>query len=209
MIWDRGKYFLIPWLFCFSIGFSAILYYGKNDLHLILNAAQPRSADTFFKFATLLGEGWSLGLAIFYLLFRSRHGAGFLITSWLSSVLFIQLLKQTFFSDALRPASIFKDSSTIHFIEGVTYRLSHSFPSGHTGDVFSVCFALVLLSNKPRNGLILFIPALLVGYSRVFLSQHFMEDILAGSFIALCCTSLCFWFWWRNSLSFRNYINRH
>jgi len=94
-------------------------------------------------------------------------------------------------------------------VEGVTYRFSHSFPSGHTGDVFSVCFALTLLSARPKVGFFLFIPAILVGYSRVFLSQHFLEDILAGSFIAIVCTSVNFGIWWRNSSNFRSFIDRH
>jgi len=206
MVWGRGKYFLLPWLFFFIAGICAVLLFGKADLHVALNMRQPRSADSFFKIVTLFGEGLSMGMAMFYLLFRSRYGAFFLATSWLSSVVMIQILKQFF--DALRPASVFKDTDLIYFVEGVTYRFSHSFPSGHTGDVFSVCFALTLLSARPKFGFALFIPAILVGYSRVFLSQHFLEDILAGSLIAIVCTSINFGLWWRNSPSFRRFIDR-
>lgn len=209
MIWGKGKYFLLPWLVCLLAGLISILLFGKEDFHLLLNAKQPQFAESFFKIATLLGEGIAIGLAIFYMLFRSRYGALFLATSWLTTFAVIQFLKLVVFDDALRPAAFFKDNTVIRFIEGVTYHNNHSFPSGHTGEVFSVFFALTLLSNKPRVGIILFLPAFIVAYSRVFLSQHFMEDILAGSFIAITCVIINYWTWWRNSYNFRNYIDRH
>ena len=208
MIWDRGKYFLFPWFVFFSAGMLAILIYGKADLHVILNQKQPHSADAFFRAITHLGEGIAVLAGIFYLLFRSRHSAGFLATSWLLTFLVIQLFKQVIYKGSLRPASVFKNTDAIYYIEGVTNRLFDSFPSGHTAEIFSVCFALTLISRNPRTGTFLFIPALLVGYSRIFLSQHFMEDVLAGSFIAILCTSVMYWIWWRSSPSFRRYSER-
>lgn len=205
-MWERGRFFLVPWAILLLAGTAAVFYVGKQDLHLALNLRQPRSADAVFRFITRLGEGWALGLALFYLLFRSRYAVGFLASAWLGSVLFIQLLKQAFFDHMRRPAAVFEGSDVIHFVEGVTYRFGNSFPSGHTGDIFSVCFALTLLSRHPRLGWVYFVPAVLVAYSRVFLSQHFMQDILAGSFVAVCCTSLCFWLWHKYSAGFREYI---
>ena len=206
VIWKRGRFFLVPWAVLLLIGTAAVFYVGKVDLHLALNTRQPRSADAFFRFLTHLGEGWILTISVVYLLFRSRYAAGFVLSAWLSSVLFIQLLKQVFFDYMRRPAAVFEGSDVIHFVEGVTYRFGNSFPSGHTGDIFSVCFALTLLSRDARWGWAFFVPAVLVAYSRVFLSQHFMQDILAGSFVAVGCTSLCFWIWYRKSEKFRTQL---
>lgn len=209
MLWERGKYFLLPWLVCFSAGIISVYICGKENLHLLLNAWQPRSADAFFSTLTLLGQGVAVAAAIFYMLFRSKEGALFVGTSWLATFLVIQFLKLVVFADSLRPASVFKDQGSIYFIEGIKYHHQHSFPSGHTGEVFSVFFALTLISYKPRTGFILFIPAFFVAYSRVFLSQHFMQDILGASFISIVCTSLIFGLWWRKSERFRKYIDRH
>lgn len=206
IIWNRGRFFLVPWSILLSAGTAAVFYIGKIDLHVALNARQPHSADAFFRFLTHLGEGWALAAAVLYLLFRSRHAAFFLLSAWLSSVLFIQLLKQVFFDYMRRPAAVFQGSDVIHFVEGVTYRFGNSFPSGHTGDIFSICFALTLLARDARRGWVFLIPAVSVAYSRVFLSQHFMQDILAGSFVAVCCTSLCFGIWYRKSEKFRTYL---
>lgn len=205
-IWERGKFFLVPWGILLLAGTVAVFYVGKLDLHVALNVRQPRDADAVFRFLTRLGEGWALAAALFYALFRSRYAAAFLGSAWLSSVLVIQLLKHVFFGYMRRPAAVFEGSELIHFVEGVTYRFGNSFPSGHTGDIFSVCFALTLLSRDARYGWVFFVPAVLVAYSRVFLSQHFMQDILAGSFVAVCCTALCFWVWHKKSVRFRSYI---
>lgn len=208
-IWNRGRYFLVPWMFFFLAGVCFVYFMGKVELHVWLNARQPRMADPVFRILTRLGEGIALAAALFYLFFRSRYAVGYLVTAWLSTVLVIQLLKQTVFSHMRRPAAVFGHSDAIYYVEGVTYRFSHSFPSGHTGDIFSVCFALALLSAKPKAGVLFFMPALLVAYSRVFLSQHFMQDILAGSFTAVVCASVSFWIWHEKSAGFRAYVNRH
>lgn len=206
-VWNRGKYFLIPWAIFVAGGALAVFGMGKQELHLALNTRQPEAADAFFRFLTRLGEGWALAGVLFYLFFKARPTVLFLLSSWLSTVLLIQLLKQTVFSYMRRPAAVFEGSDAIHFVEGVTYRFSHSFPSGHTGDIFSLCFAMALLAGKPKYGILFFLPALAVGYSRVFLSQHFMQDIVAGAFLAVCCTSLCFWLWYKKSAAFRRYID--
>jgi len=205
-VWQRGKHFLVPWFIFFVAGAASVFWFGKADLHIMLNARQPHSADVFFRIATRFGEGGALALALIYTLYRSRYAALFLASSWLSSVLVIQLLKQTVFTYMRRPAAFFEGTGSIYLVEGVTYRFSHSFPSGHTGDIFSICFALALLARKSRYGILFFIPALLVAYSRVFLSQHFMQDIVAGSFVAVACTSLCFWVWYKKSAPFRKFL---
>lgn len=208
MVWERGKYFLMAWSVFFCVGIVALEIHGKTGLHILLNAWQPRTADIFFKTITYVGEGIAFVVVALWLLWRSRYAFFFMLTSWLGTVLTIQFLKKVVYSDALRPASIFEKTDAIYFVEGVTYRFLHSFPSGHTGDIFAVCFSLCLLSPYPQRGIVFFVPALLVAYSRVFLSQHFMEDILAGSFIAIFVTSVSCYVWWRMSQNFRDLIYR-
>ena len=42
---------------------------------------------------------------------------------------------------------------------------------------------LMLIQNKPKWGYFFFVFAILGGYSRVYLSQHFLVDIYFGSLI--------------------------
>ncbi len=68
--------------------------------------------------------------------------------------------------------------------------IHHSFPSGHATAAFALFFCLGFLAEKKINEVIFFLLALTVAFSRVYLSQHFFEDITAGSFIAVFFSSL-------------------
>lgn len=59
-----------------------------------------------------------------------------------------------------------------------------SFPSGHAATIFAVCTAAYLLLRR-RSGLLLYIPAALIAYSRVALGVHTPADAAAGSAIGI------------------------
>jgi membrane-associated phospholipid phosphatase len=64
-------------------------------------------------------------------------------------------------------------------------RTSHSFPSGHTTTAFTMALIMAHMINKKFWSLILPALALLAGYSRVYLAQHFPTDVLAGMCIGI------------------------
>ena len=71
-----------------------------------------------------------------------------------------------------------------------------SFPSGHAVNNFAIAtvFALFL-----RWGWLVYLPASLVAYSRVYNGSHWPSDIAVSVFlgigIALLCTALAEWLW--------------
>ena len=67
---------------------------------------------------------------------------------------------------------------------------SNSFPSGHTSTAFT--FALLLAFLVRRRFAIYVFPllAFLVGYSRVYLAQHFVTDVVAGTIIGIISSYL-------------------
>ncbi len=72
----------------------------------------------------------------------------------------------------------------------------YSFPSGHAATIFSVSTLAFLLIRRrwgsiPR-GLLLYLPACLVAWSRVALGVHTIPDIAAGAFIGLA-SALVVW----------------
>jgi undecaprenyl-diphosphatase len=76
-------------------------------------------------------------------------------------------------------------------VEGEVYQLTkffaqtkdYSFPSYHTAGVFVL--ALVVLFDWRKFGIILLVPAIIVGIARVFAGVHYPSDILGGILTAL------------------------
>ncbi|HPO48507.1 MAG TPA: phosphatase PAP2 family protein, partial [Paludibacteraceae bacterium] len=105
---------------------------------------------------------------------------------------------------APRPSLLFSTNFpdvVLHKVDGVTtlYQMN-SFPSGHTAAVFSLMLCLTLIFNKKTwLSPIFFVLAVLTAYSRVYLSQHFAEDVLAGSAIGVAMTLLIFMFYKRKT----------
>jgi membrane-associated phospholipid phosphatase len=56
--------------------------------------------------------------------------------------------------------------------------------------VFAFFFSLSIITKHKAGQVLYFTVAMLVAYSRVYLSQHFAEDILAGSFVGVFVTFL-------------------
>ena len=92
--------------------------------------------------------------------------------------LITQFFKKVVFPNDFRPILVLADK--VRVIPGYYINRLHSFPSGHT----STAFTLALLSAYLVKGRfwVYFFPlvAFFVGYSRVYLAQHFVTDVFAG-----------------------------
>ena len=80
-------------------------------------------------------------------------------------------------------------------IEGLTILIKKpgefSFPSGHTSAAFAFFTCLALMT--PRKFAPLWMTAAwAVAYSRIYLSQHFLEDILLGSIIGVLSSCIVY-----------------
>ncbi len=159
---------------------------------MLLISLNTADTEKMFILLTRLGEGWLFGLALIYVFVKRRRWFLPFLFSWLLTVTLVQGMKKLVFTDCPRPASVFQYSQEWKPVDGVKYRYLESFPSGHTADAFAVCFALAILSGSAFNSVILFFLAFAVGMSRIFLSQHFLQDVLGGSFVAILCTFLVF-----------------
>lgn len=170
--------------FVFWLGaFALVLSIPKAELHLQSNAMHSPFLDVFFKNITHLGDGIFASIIAILLMFKKVRYGIFVIVSYLSSGILVQLGKRLLFADAKRPSAFFEGVADLHFVEGVAVHASRSFPSGHSATSFGLFACLALLVKNPYQKFALFMMAVLVAYSRVYISQHFMVDILVGSII--------------------------
>ena len=99
-----------------------------------------------------------------------------------------------------RPAQVKRVAAASDFekIEG------RSFPSSHTMNTTAA--ALVAACFYRRRGWLAFVPALLVGYSRVYVGAHWPSDVVTSIFLALGSTllllALCEMLWRRQAAHF-------
>ncbi len=154
----------------------------KGNEVLWVNGNHSPFQDWFFSRATLLGEGLVLIPIFIVLLFvRFQYALAFVLVT-ISNGIIISFFKRVIFSDLKRPIT-FLDNSLLHFVHGVSVHSSYSFPSGHTATAFAIATALALCIKKKSWTIILLFVALLVGYSRIYLLQHFLIDVTAGALI--------------------------
>lgn len=198
-------YFLLL-MYVFGLQFA----YPKIECHLWLNSCHNGVLDFFFQYYTLLAEGVLYVLALLPLLWHKKEMTIFFAMSELTGGAIVQLLKMIISTQ--RPASVFENYPDIALpvIEGIDLHYCSSFPSGHSSTffMFFTCLAIILAyhyvhSPKPKThrsrivlnlvllGMLLL--AALGGYSRIYLSQHFMLDVWVGSIIGFVSPFLVFY----------------
>ena len=183
----NNQAFFIPYALVLVVFSILLLSYNKADLHIMLNSAHSPFFDQFFRYATYLGDGVIIAILAVALLFvRFRHAIAFLIGSLVSAGI-VNLFKKVLLEDMYRPSKYFElfETAQLHLVEGVNLHSLQSFPSGHTASAFSVFFFLALIAKRKSTKFGMFLLAIIVAYSRVYISQHFLVDITAGSIIAV------------------------
>lgn len=162
-----------------------ILVLGKNGTFQLINSNHNEIADQFFKYFTHYGDGlmWA-PLGIYCYFYRRKYFIA-VVAGVLISTIIAQFLKRVVYPDELRPISYLSDIFPVHVVDGVAMRKVHSFPSGHTTTAFAMALIMAYIINKKIWSVILPALALLAGYSRVYLGQHFPTDIFAGMCIGV------------------------
>jgi membrane-associated phospholipid phosphatase len=163
---------------------------NKSEGFLLINQFHYRFWDDFFILFTNLGNGIFAILLIAFLLIRKKPGWSLQVTlSFLLSGILVQFLKHLIHSP--RP-KLFFGPGTIHFIHGITGTGYSSFPSGHTATIFALTTLLSFYFPGRNTGIFFIVIALLTGFSRIYLSQHFPVDVLAGSIVGVSVSVLVY-----------------
>jgi membrane-associated phospholipid phosphatase len=200
----QNRHFLVPYFIFLITAGIVFLFADKASIHLFLNKYHTDLTDKFFKYITYVGDGVVvLAVAVIYMFIRLRHA--FLIgISYLLSSLVTQLLKNLVFKHNPRPVAFFENTKfPLRLVPDVEMNHWNSFPSGHSSAAFTLFFCLALITENTKLKLIYFILSLLVAFSRVYLSQHFLVDIYAGSIIGVV-TAILIFKWMETASHFRD-----
>ena len=181
-------------LFIYSLaGLCVFLWLGKEEPHQFLNSYHTPYLDLAFKYVTHLGHGFIPIMAfLLLLLVRYSWALGLGVSSLIMGI-FVQMLKRSVFAGDHRPAMFFQDGK-LPSIEGIDLMLHHSFPSGHAATALCICLSFALFVKQKWATYFFMILALLIAFSRVYISQHFIQDTIVGSWIGFIMAYLGYLF---------------
>tara|TARA_B100000927_G_scaffold246434_1_gene209373 strand:- start:1030 stop:1608 length:579 start_codon:yes stop_codon:yes gene_type:complete len=166
------------------LGALFILFQDKLDFQKKINQMGNPVLDLVMRNLTYAGDGLFAVLVFIVLLFIRIKTALIALISFALTAGIVQLLKHTVFDTMKRPYYFLQSDVNFRIIEDLTYHSSNSFPSGHSASIFAICTVIAYqYKSKLSIQLLLVVIAVLVALTRVYLCQHFLQDIIAGSLI--------------------------
>lgn len=185
--------FFVPYFFLLSCCFIVQLWISSPELTFRINAAHAGQFDLIFQLFTDIGDGLTTILICGLLLFVSYGRALVLLVVSNLAGLLAAIIKK--FITSPRPYLYFEfHHPALHFVPGVQVFRDHSFPSGHTTTAFSMAVLLVLASKNRAFKLFCLVLAICVGWSRIYLGEHFFADVVGGSLLGTVTSLVCLYF---------------
>ncbi|MDO5511006.1 MAG: phosphatase PAP2 family protein [Weeksellaceae bacterium] len=173
-------------LIIINISLIILLLFDKTAIHLAMTPNSATPLDPIMAQLTHVGDGLVpvivLAILSYFVPFRTW------ITGVAASIftgILVQFFKKIVFPEYRRPAALI-DNDLLHFVDGVKIHHMYSFPSGHTATVFGLFIFLAFVWRKhPWLQVLLALFSTLVAYTRIYLSQHFLEDTVFGALLGI------------------------
>ncbi|WP_405352444.1 phosphatase PAP2 family protein [Nonlabens sp. Asnod3-H03] len=167
------------------------------DLMLLLNDWGNDTVDLIFNIITYKFYAIPLYLYLFYVLFKKLNKKELIIALITIALLVaisdqVAMLFKNTWVQRLRP---FREPA----LEGLISKVGKSggtygFYSGHASNAMALAVFMwhLLKQSHKTTGILLFIWAVLVAYSRVYLGVHYPGDVLMGMFMGTVIGWLCY-----------------
>ena len=191
-----NKYYYATVALFIVLGGILLSVIHKADATIWVNSHHNAFLDDVFR---TTDHGGTLWFSIFVFaaigLLRDWKTAIKAAVCFIATALVVQFLKHIIFPGELRPILYFEEKYELRFLEGIIQLKTESFPSGHTAAAFSIATFSALLLKKKHWHWIFALGAASVGYSRLYLSQHFVTDVYTGMLIGIVVTTIVYYFY--------------
>lgn len=165
-----------------------LVVFSRVDGFVWLNQFHSWYLNLFFEKITFLGDGLIIipaSVGILFFVKKHKSLALILLLSYVSSGLFVQIIKNIII--APRPSVYFEMHHYKYYLDTFTTSRTgfSSFPSGHTASFFAFATVISIYCKSRSVCIISLILSFLVGYSRIYLANHFLIDVFAGAVIGV------------------------
>ncbi|GAB3892105.1 phosphatase PAP2 family protein [Spirosoma agri] len=194
----KNRSFFLPYLVALIVLGALQWLYTQEQLMQWVNSRNSLIADNLFPYVTYMGDGaFFVVICVILLIYNKRVGFVAFASFALSSLVSL-FLKTVVFPNSPRPLKFFEHSTyEYHLIKGLDIYSYNSFPSGHTTSAFAVFGLLAFLDARKKRGYFFVLLGFLTGYSRVYLFQHFVEDVYVGSIVGTLSSVFIYLFLYR------------
>lgn len=182
------QYYIFCCIGFWIMGAMLLFTYSDKEIFYWVNQQHHPLLDSMMSWITRIGELWGIiPLAIIPFFFPPKKSTKLLVLVIICCNV-VPMLINVSLKNILalhRPMHYFEHEPWLHFVTQQPKQYNLSFPSGHTEGIFAIMTTLALLLRNKWSwmAILLFAIALLTGYSRIYLVQHFFKDVLAGSMI--------------------------
>jgi len=179
--------------------------FGNEGLILYFNSFRTPFLDVFFESITYLGDGiFSVIVGVAFLCFISLKKGLTILLSYAFSGIFVQVLKQYVFTNAHRPwMELHQKFPQLILPDNFVPFSNNSFPSGHSASIYGLCFLIAMFYPKKWT-FIAIITAGLVGFSRIYLLQHYPIDVIWGGMIGMLISLLVYIFFYQSQVKIKD-----
>ncbi|NML39350.1 phosphatase PAP2 family protein [Chitinophaga sp. G-6-1-13] len=189
-VYQQLKMLIWPFIGLVTIVLIFRSIYSREEVYFYINRLHTSWGDWLFPRVTELGSTAAcvvLTVLLFY--FNKRQGV-VLAAAYLSNSMVNFALK--FMVAFPRPRRFFAERlHDIYFVPGVEVLDNfRSFPSGHSVCAFTAATVLSYYVKNKYWSLVFLLLAAIVAYSRMYMSQHFLEDVTAGATEGVLLTML-------------------
>lgn len=197
---NQNRYFFILFLLFLYIGGTLLFFETQGDAIFFFSGNRTAFGDLFFTYFTKVGEEGMYVVVIVCLLYFIKP-TNYRFVAYVAllggTVTLISYFLKTYFRHP-RPSLYFERNGLMDEIIRVAdvtlYGGMNSFPSGHTMSGFALyAFVAFVIPNKKLGGILLFLIALFVGLSRIYLVQHFLQDVYIGAIVGVGVGGLWWW----------------